>query len=73
MKKIIIVCEGQTEEAFVKKTPVSRAMAQESVRAKLRLLAKKVLRRHGYPPDKKEKATRTVLEQAELLSAEWVT
>ena len=45
---------------------------RESVRAKLRLLVKKVLRRHGYPPDKQEKATRTVLEQAELLSAEWV-
>lgn len=46
---------------------------RESVRAKLRLLVKKVLRRHGYPPDKQEKATLTVLEQAELLSAEWVT
>lgn len=46
---------------------------RESIRAKLRLLVKKVLRRHGYPPDKQEKATRTVLEQAELLSAEWVT
>ncbi len=45
---------------------------RESVRAKLRVLVKKVLRRHGYPPDKQEKATRTVLEQAELLSAEWV-
>ena len=29
------------------------------------------LRRHGYPPDKQEKATRTVLEQAEALSAGW--
>lgn len=43
---------------------------RESVRAKLRVLVKKVLRRHGYPPDKQEKATRTVLEQTELLSAE---
>jgi type I restriction enzyme R subunit len=25
----------------------------------------------GYPPDKQEKATRTVLEQTEVLSAEW--
>ena len=46
---------------------------RESVRAQLRLLVKKVLRRHGYPPDKQEKATLTVLEQAELLSAEWIT
>ena len=46
---------------------------RESVRAHLRVLVKRVLRRHGYPPDKQEKATRTVLEQAEVLSAEWVT
>ena len=41
---------------------------RENVRAKLRVLVKRVLRRHGYPPDKQEAATRTVLEQAELLS-----
>jgi Domain of unknown function (DUF3387) len=28
-------------------------------------------RRYGYPPDKQEKATETVLEQAALLSADW--
>jgi type I restriction enzyme R subunit len=44
---------------------------KESVRAKLRLLVKRVLRKHGYPPDRQEKATRTVLEQAEMLSAIW--
>ena len=43
---------------------------RENVRAKLRVLVKRVLRRHGYPPDKQELATRTVLEQAELLSDE---
>jgi type I restriction enzyme R subunit len=43
-----------------------------SVRAKLRVLVKRVLRRYGYPPDKQEKATQTVLEQAELLYGEWV-
>ncbi len=32
---------------------------------------KRVLRKHGYPPDKQEKATQTVLEQAEVLSAGW--
>jgi type I restriction enzyme, R subunit len=46
---------------------------KESVRAKLRLVVKRVLRRHGYPPDKQELATRTVLEQAEVLSASWGT
>ena len=44
---------------------------RENVRANLRRLVKRVLRKHGYPPDKQEKATGTVLEQAEALSAEW--
>jgi len=45
---------------------------KESVRAKLRVMVKRVLRKYGYPPDKQEKATKTVLEQAELLCDEWV-
>ena len=40
---------------------------RENVRAKLRTLVKRTLRRHGYPPDKQDQATRTVLEQAELV------
>jgi len=44
---------------------------REDVRAQLRVLVKRILRKHGYPPDKQEKATQTVLEQAALLSAEW--
>jgi type I restriction enzyme R subunit len=32
---------------------------------------KEILRKHGYPPDKQEQATHTVLEQAEGLSASW--
>jgi type I restriction enzyme R subunit len=44
---------------------------KESVRAKLRVLVKRILRKYGYPPDKQEKATQTVLEQAELLCAEF--
>jgi type I restriction enzyme R subunit len=45
--------------------------SKESVRAKLRIMVKRVLRKHGYPPDKQEKATQTVLQQAELLCAGW--
>jgi len=45
---------------------------REDVRARLRVLVKRILRKHGYPPDKEEKATKTVLEQAEVLSEEWV-
>jgi len=44
---------------------------RENVRAGLRVLIKRILRKYNYPPDKQEKATQTVLEQAELLSAEW--
>ncbi|MBE3143675.1 MAG: type I restriction endonuclease subunit R [Planctomycetes bacterium] len=45
---------------------------RENVRAQLRVLVKRILRKHGYPPDKQEKATQTVLEQAEVLSEEWI-
>ena len=44
---------------------------RENVRAQLRVLVKRILRKHGYPPDKQEKATQTVLEQAAVLSAGW--
>ena len=44
---------------------------RENVRANLRRLVRRTLRKHGYPPDKQEKATRTVLEQAEVLSVDW--
>ena len=38
---------------------------KENVRAKLRVTIKRLLKKYGYPPDKQEKATSTVLEQAE--------
>jgi type I restriction enzyme R subunit len=44
---------------------------RENVQAHLRVLVKRILRRYGYPPDKQEKATQTVLEQAALLSDNW--
>lgn len=45
---------------------------RDSVRAQLRVLVKRILRKYGYPPDKQEKATQIVLEQTELLSEGWV-
>lgn len=45
---------------------------REAVRAQIRVLVKRILRKYGYPPDKQEKATQTVLQQAELLCADWV-
>jgi type I restriction enzyme R subunit len=44
---------------------------RENVRAQLRVIVKRILRKFGYPPDKQEKATQTVLEQAEVLSEGW--
>jgi type I restriction enzyme R subunit len=44
---------------------------RENVRAQLRVIVKRILRKFGYPPDKQEKATQTVLEQAEVLSEAW--
>jgi type I restriction enzyme R subunit len=44
---------------------------RENVRAQLWVVVKRILRKYGYPPDKQEKATQTVLEQAELLSENW--
>jgi type I restriction enzyme R subunit len=44
---------------------------RDNVRAHLRVLVKRILRKYGYPPDLQERATNTVLEQAENLSAEW--
>ncbi|HWO01996.1 MAG TPA: DUF3387 domain-containing protein, partial [Blastocatellia bacterium] len=44
---------------------------RENVRAQLRVIVKRILRKYGYPPDKQEKATQTVLEQAEVLSELW--
>jgi len=45
---------------------------RENARAQIRVIVKRILRKYGYPPDKQEKATQTVLEQAEVLCAEWV-
>jgi type I restriction enzyme R subunit len=44
---------------------------RENVRANLRVIVKRILRKYGYPPDKQERATQTVLEQAEILSDGW--
>jgi type I restriction enzyme R subunit len=44
---------------------------KQSVQAKLRVLVKKLLNKYKYPPDKQELATKTVLEQAEILCKDW--
>lgn len=44
---------------------------RESVRASLRLMVKRVLRKYKYPPDMADAAVELVLEQAETLGEEW--
>ena len=41
---------------------------RENVQAKMRIAVKKILRKHGYPPDLQAKATETVLEQAKMMA-----
>ncbi len=57
--------------ATVKKNVTIDWTLRENVRAQLRVIVKRILRKYGYPPDKQEKATQLVLEQAEVLSGEW--
>jgi type I restriction enzyme R subunit len=45
---------------------------RETVRARLRVMVKRILRKYGYPPDKQEKATQTVIMQAEVIAKDWV-
>ena len=46
---------------------------RESARAKIRVMVKRILNKYGYPPDLQEEAVKTVLLQAELLCADWVS
>ena len=57
--------------AAVRKNVTIDWTVRENVRANLRVIVKRILRKYGYPPDKQEKATQTVLEQAEVLSEAW--
>ena len=44
---------------------------REDVRARMRVLVKRILRKYGYPPDKSDEAVRTVIAQAEASSRLW--
>ena len=76
----IVRAEGATPEArnrafhrmLVDSVTVEYRAPDGAIRgAQLRVIVKRILRKYGYPPDKQEKATQTVLEQAEVLSADW--
>ncbi|HYQ39506.1 MAG TPA: DUF3387 domain-containing protein, partial [Pseudomonas sp.] len=46
--------------------------SRESVRAKLRILVRRILRKYKYPPDQQEEAAQLVLSQAETLCEAWL-
>jgi type I restriction enzyme R subunit len=56
----------------VKKSVTIDWTLRESARAKIKVLVKRILNRHGYPPDLAAEAVKTVLAQAELLCDAWV-
>ena len=56
----------------VKKSVTIDWTLRESARATIKVMVKRILNKHGYPPDLQEEAVKTVLMQAELLCAEWV-
>jgi type I restriction enzyme, R subunit len=45
---------------------------RESARARIRAMVRRILNRYGYPPDLQDEAVKTVLQQAELLCADWM-
>ena len=71
-----VVLQDRLRQALVRLNPELPSEALEDAYRKVThadapSLVKRILRKYGYPPDKQEKATQTVLEQAEVLSAEW--
>ena len=46
---------------------------RERVRAKLRLMVKRILRKYKYPPDLQEEAVDLVLRQAQVVGENWST
>ena len=44
---------------------------RENARAQIRVMVKRILRQHGYPPDLQKAAAELVIEQAEVLCKEW--
>ncbi len=67
LKKIAV----ELTENLRKNTTIDWAV-RETVRARLRLMVKRILRKYKYPPDQERRAIEIVLEQAETLSESWV-
>jgi len=46
---------------------------KENVRAKIKVIVKRILRRYGYPPDKQKMAVDRILKQSEIIAEDWVS
>ncbi len=68
-EKLMIIAQELVER--VRRNVTIDWTVRANVRAKLRALVKRTLRKYGYPPDKQKAATQLVLEQAEVLCADW--
>lgn len=68
-KPCLQIAKGPVEMGSEERS--NRWDGKRSARAKLLVIFRRLLRKYGYPPDKEEKATQTVLEQAELMCKEW--
>lgn len=62
-KELVILLRKNTNVDWYKR---------ESIRAKIRIYIKKLLKKYNYPPDKQELATKNVLKQAEVVCKDWV-
>jgi type I restriction enzyme R subunit len=58
---------------MVRKSVTIDWAVRESARARIKVMVKRILKKHGYPPDLQEEAAKTVLAQTELLCANWVS
>jgi len=67
LKKIAV----ELTDNLRKNTTIDWAV-RETVRARLRLMVKRILRKYKYPPDQEKRAIEIVLEQAETLSESWI-
>lgn len=55
----------------VKRSVTIDWQVRENARAQIRVMVKRILREHGYPPDLQQRATELVLQQAEVLCKDW--
>jgi type I restriction enzyme R subunit len=67
LKKIAV----ELTDSLRRNTTIDWAV-RETVRARLRLMVKRILRKYKYPPDQEKRAIEIVLEQAETLSESWI-